>query len=110
MANPLLGLRSALFTTGASEAITYTPAGPSSAGVPVRAVRSSIDASDISNLGGNPLRGITFEIQRADLAVTPKANDQIIADGNERWSVTQVTDQDVVQSWLLTVRRAPPAP
>ena len=109
MPNPLLALRSALFTTGASEAVTFIPAGPNSAGIPVRMVRSSEDAGVVSNLGGNPLRGVTFEVRRADLPVTPKSGDLIIADGGERWAIGQAIDQVIVESWLLSVRRAPPA-
>lgn len=103
MASPLLGLRAALFQVGASEAVVYAAPG----GVPVRcrAVRSGDAALLVSDQGGNPLRGVTFEIPRSLLPVKPVRKATITADGNEVWIVTNTTDQDTVDSWLVNVER-----
>jgi hypothetical protein len=106
MASPLLGLRSALFETGHSEAVTYTPAGPDPAGVSLRAVRSEDAAGQLSNLGGTPPRSVTFELQKADVPVKPLPN-AIIADETARWRITQVIDQMATGTWLCTVQAAP---
>jgi hypothetical protein len=103
MANPLLGLRSVLFRTGASEAVTYTA--PGGVPVPVRAVRSAEPAGDLSTLGGNPLRGVSFEIPRSALAAKPLKGGIIRTDEAELWRVTQATDKAETASWLISVER-----
>lgn len=109
MASPLLGLRSALFETGHSEAVTYTPAGPNPAGVSLRAVRGEDAAGQLSNLGGVPSRSVTFELQKADVPERPLPGSMIVDEAN-RWRITQVIDQGIVGTWLCTVQAAPPAP
>jgi hypothetical protein len=108
VANPLLALRGALFSTGASEVVTYTPAGPNPAGVSLRAVRSgdaAITLGAAGGLGGNPLRGTSFEIQQTDLAEKPKAGATITDAEGIIWLVKQATDQNAVGSWLIVVER-----
>lgn len=100
MGNPLLGLRSLLFQTGASEAITYTP--PFGSPVAVRAVRSGDYAGSLSALG-NPLRGVSFEIPRSSLLQRPARDGTIIGSDGDAWRITQVTDVEHAASWLMVV-------
>lgn len=105
MANPLLGLRDALFIGGASEAVTYTP--PTGAPVPgLRAVRSGDYAGSLSALG-NPLRGVSFEIPRSALATRPRQDGTLTTAEAQVWRIVQVTDLEHVASWLIVVELVP---
>ena len=106
MANPLLHLRTVLFSTGASESVTYTAPGAGAVPVPgVRAVRSGDAAGSLTGQG-NPLRGVSFEIQRSALAGAPLQTGIITdADGHD-WVITQVADQDFTNSYIVTVGEA----
>lgn len=106
MANPLLAFRSALFDTGASEAVTYTPPGAGPVPVPdVRAVRSGDYAGSLSALG-NPLRGVSFEIPRSALPAMPAKNGTLTTAEAQVWRISGVTSLEHVDSWLLTVELA----
>lgn len=106
MANPLLHLRGVLFRTGASETVTYTPPGAGAQPVPnVRAVRSGDAAGSLSGQG-NPLRGVSFEIPRSELATAPTDGGTITDAAGQDWVITQIADQDFTKSWILTVGEA----
>jgi hypothetical protein len=105
MGNPLLGLRGAIFRTGMSEPVTYTPPGNGSQPVAVRAVRSGDAAGSLTGQG-NPLRGVSFEIPRNGLAIAPLQSGIITDAEGKDWIITQVADQDFTNSYVLTVGEA----
>ena len=105
MANPLLHLRAVLFRTGAAEIVTYTPP---QAGTPVpgvQAVRSGDAAGSLTGQG-NPLRGVSFEIQRSGLASAPLQSGTLTDAEGKVWEITQVADQDFTDSYIITVGEA----
>ncbi|OYZ15634.1 MAG: hypothetical protein B7Y35_06080 [Sphingomonadales bacterium 28-64-96] len=106
MASPLLHLRSVLFRTGAAETVTYTPPGAGPVPVPdVQAVRSGDAAGSLTGQG-NPLRGVSFEIQRSGLATAPLQSGIITDAEGKDWIITQVADQDFTDSYICTVGEA----
>ena len=105
MANPLLALRAPLFSVGASELLTYTPPGANPQAVQVRGVRSGDAAGSLTGQG-NPLRGVSFEIPRNALAVSPLQTGTITDAEAKDWVITQVTDQDFTNSYIITVGEA----
>jgi hypothetical protein len=105
MASPLIGLRSVLFRTGASEPLTYTPPGAGTQPVATRGVRSGDAAGSLTGQG-NPLRGVSFEIPRSDLPAKPMQTGIITDAGGVDWEITQVADQDFTNSYVITVGRA----
>lgn len=106
MANPLLHLRAVLFSTGHAESVTYTPPGAGAVAVPgVGAVRSGDAAGSLTGQG-NPLRGVSFEIQRSALASAPLQTGMITDSAGKDWIITQVADQDFTNSYIVTVGEA----
>ena len=73
MADPLAAALAAQFNGPGSVAAVYTPAGVSPTPVNVRAIRSSDPAGRLTDAGGNPVRGVTFEVQQSQIATKPVA-------------------------------------
>lgn len=110
MSDPLAAALAAQFNGPGSVAATYTPPGP---GVPVavRAIRSSDPAGRLTDAGGNPVRGVKFEIPQTDLAGKPVTGSLLVeldADGNpgRRWTIKQSTDLEFVATWEVVVEAA----
>lgn len=102
MSDPLAAALAAQFNGPGSVAAVYTP--PVGDAVNVRAIRSSDPAGRLTDAGGNPVRGVTFEIPQTYIATKPVTGSVLeeTASG-KRWRITQATDLEYVATWQVVV-------
>jgi hypothetical protein len=110
MADPLATALAAQFAGPHAVAARYTPPGAGSP-VAVRAIRNSDPAERLSAAGGNPLVGVNFEIQKAELPAKPATGGVIeVLDAAgatvSKWTVRAARDLDFVPVWEVTVEQA----
>ena len=104
MSDPLAAALAAQFNGPGSVAAVYTP--PAGSPVAVRAIRSSDPAGRLTDAGGNPLRGVTFEIPQSYIATKPVTGSVLVEASGLRWRITQSTDLEYVATWQVVVERA----
>ena len=104
MPDPLAAALAAQFNGPGSVAAVYTP--PAGGPVAVRAIRSSDPAGRLTDAGGNPVRGVTFEIPQSYLATKPVTGSLLVEASGKRWRITQATDLEFVATWNVVVELA----
>jgi len=88
------------------QTVSYTGAGLESASIV--AIRSDTRAAPYEGMAGRP-NGLNFEIDRAVLPQEPRKGNLIVEADTSRWTVIDRNYADDIESWILSVEKAPAA-